>query len=68
VAELNDQWEFIDSGDIVSGMAAAMAEADALEPTYKEAQSRFDWPEWQKAIETELDTLDIRRVRHKKQQ
>jgi hypothetical protein len=66
VAELNDQWEFIDSGDTVSGMAAAMAEANTLEPTYEEAQSQFNWPEWQKAIETELDTLDIRQVRHKK--
>jgi hypothetical protein len=37
VAELNVEWEFIDLGDIVSGMAAAMAEADALEPAYKEA-------------------------------
>jgi hypothetical protein len=57
VAELNDKWEFINSGDITSGMAAAMAEADALEPTYKEAQSQSDWPAWRKAIETELDTL-----------
>jgi hypothetical protein len=34
VAELDDKWEFIDMGDVVSEMAAAMAEANALEPTY----------------------------------
>jgi len=45
MAELDGEWEFIDSGDVASGMAAAMAEADALEPTYEEAQSRSDWPE-----------------------
>ena len=30
----------------MSGMAAAMAKANALEPTYKEAWSWSDWPEW----------------------
>jgi hypothetical protein len=54
MAELDDEWE---SGDVASGMAAAMAEADALEPTYKEDQSRSDWPEWKKAIQIELDAL-----------
>jgi hypothetical protein len=57
MAELDGEWEFIDSGDVASGMAAAMAEADALEPTYEEAQSRSDWPEWKKAIQIELNTL-----------
>ena len=54
MAELDDEWEF---GDVTSGIVAAMAEADALEPTYKEAQSRFNWPEWKKAIQIELDAL-----------
>ena len=34
MAKLDDEWEF---GDVASGMAAAMAEADALELTYEEA-------------------------------
>ena len=54
MAELDDEWEF---GDVARGMAAAMAEADALELTYEEAQSRSDWPEWKKAIQIELDAL-----------
>ena len=53
-AELDDEWE---SRDVASGMAAAMAEANALEPTYEEAQSQSDWPEWKKAIQIELDAL-----------
>ena len=57
IAELDDKWEFVDWGDVASGMAAAMAEADALEPTYEEAQSWSDWPEWKKAIQIELDAL-----------
>ena len=57
VAELNDEWECINTGDFMSGMAAAMAESDALELTYKEARSWSDWPEWQKAIKVELNTL-----------
>ena len=57
MAELDDEWDIIDSREVVSGMAAAMAEADALEPTYEEAQSQSDWPEWEKAIQVELDAL-----------
>ena len=38
MADLDDKWEVIDSGEVTSGMAAAMAEADVLEPTYEEAQ------------------------------
>ena len=45
MAELDDEWE---SGDVVSGMAATMAEANALELTYEEAQSRSDWPSGRK--------------------
>ena len=47
----------IQEGDVASGIAAAMAEADALELTYKEAQSWSDWPEWKKAIQIKLDAL-----------
>ena len=57
MAEFNVEWKFVDFGDVVSGMAAAMAEADALEPTYVEVQSQSDWPEWKKAIQIELDAL-----------
>ena len=38
-------------------MAAAMVEADALELTYEEAQSRSDWPEWKRTIQIELDAV-----------
>jgi hypothetical protein len=40
-----------------SAFFAAMAEADALEPTYEEAQKRSDWPKWKEAIQTELAAL-----------
>src|SRR5882762_2706322 len=32
MAKLDGEWEFVDLRDAASGMAAAMAEADALEP------------------------------------
>jgi hypothetical protein len=57
MAGLDDEWEMIDPGEVVSGMAAAMAEADVLEPSYEEGQSQSDWPEWEKAIQVELDAL-----------
>ena len=57
VAKLDDEWECINTGDFMRGMAATMAKADALELTYEEAHSWSDWPEWQKAIEVELNTL-----------
>jgi hypothetical protein len=58
MAELdNEDWEVVNDENVASGMAAAMAEADALEPTYEEAQQRSDWPEWKKAIQVELDNL-----------
>jgi hypothetical protein len=57
MASLDDEWEMINPGEVVSGMAAAMAEADVLEPSYEEAQSRSDWPEWEKAIQVGLDAL-----------
>ena len=56
MAELDDKWEFVDLGDVMSGMAAAMAEADALEPTYEEAQWQSDWPEWSYVVKL-LKTL-----------
>jgi hypothetical protein len=57
MAKSNSDWDIVSDGNIASGMAAAMAEADALEPTYEEAQSRSDWPEWKKAILAELNSL-----------
>jgi hypothetical protein len=52
----SDDWEGVDLGP-ASGMVAAMAEANALEPTYKEARNRSDWPQWEAAIEVELENL-----------
>jgi hypothetical protein len=47
----------LEIGGMTSGMAAAMAEADGLEPTYDEAKRRSDWPQWQIAIKVELEAL-----------
>jgi hypothetical protein len=57
MVEINSDWDIVSDGDIASEMAAAMAEADMVEPTYKEAQSRSDWPEWKKVILAELNSL-----------
>jgi len=57
MAELDDEWVAVNLGGDASGMSAAMAEADALEPTYDEAKTRSDWPQWQDAIQVELDNL-----------
>jgi transposase InsO family protein len=55
----SDDWEVVDLGirDMSSGMVAAMAEADVLEPTYEEARGRSDWPQWKDAIKVELEAL-----------
>ena len=52
----SDDWEGVDLGP-ASGMVAAMAEADALEPTYKEARNHSDWPQWEAVIKVELENL-----------
>lgn len=40
------------------GMAAAMAEAEAMDPgSIEEARRRSDWPKWEEAIRVELDAL-----------
>jgi len=57
MAELDDEWVAVNLGGDVSGMSAAMAEADALEPTYDEAKTQSDWPQWQDTIRVELDNL-----------
>ena len=36
MAELNSDWDIVSDGDIVSGVAAAMAEAESLKLTYEE--------------------------------
>jgi hypothetical protein len=38
-------------------MSAAMAEAEAIEPTFEEAKYCTDWLKWQEAIKVELATL-----------
>jgi hypothetical protein len=62
MAELDDKWELMDSRDVASGMAATMAEADALVPTYEKDQSRSDWPKWEGAIQVELNNLKTART------
>jgi transposase InsO family protein len=60
LAELeSDNWEMVDIGleGARSALVAAMAEADALEPTYEEAKKRSDWPMWKDAIAKELAAL-----------
>ena len=55
----SDDWEVVDLGigDMSSGMVEAMAEADALEPTYEEVRGRSDWPQWKDAIKVKLEAL-----------
>ena len=55
----SDNWEVVDLGigDMSSRMVAAMAEADALEPTYEEVRGQSDWPLWKDAIKVELEAL-----------
>ncbi|CDO76235.1 hypothetical protein BN946_scf184644.g9 [Trametes cinnabarina] len=44
--------------DVVElAMAAAMGDAECVEPSYAEAKKRPDWPKWQEAIKAELDSL-----------
>src|ERR1700678_4840944 len=39
-------------------VAVVGLEMDELEPSYQEARRRSDWPEWQKAINVELENLN----------
>ena len=43
--------------EVELAMAAAMGDAECIEPTYAEAKKRPDWPKWQEAIQAELDSL-----------
>jgi hypothetical protein len=43
--------------DYEVAMAAMTAEAEAIEPSFEEAQHRSDWPKWQEAIAVEIATL-----------
>lgn len=42
---------------VKNAMAAAMGDAECIEPTYQEAKRRPDWPKWQDAIQAELESL-----------
>ena len=45
-------------GSVEYAMAAAIAEAEAMDPkTINEARRRPDWPKWNKAIQAEMDAL-----------
>ncbi len=48
--DFTDQWM-----EIV--MFAAMAESEAIEPSYKEAKRYADWSKWHEAIKLEPKTL-----------
>nr|GAT43935.1 polyprotein [Mycena chlorophos] len=54
-AELSDDWEMVDV--LEHHLAAAVSTAEALDPSWEEARRRPDWPHWQAAINTELDSL-----------
>ena len=46
--------------DEASTMAAvAIAEVDEIEPSYEEACLRSDWPEWRRAMDVELQNLEL---------
>jgi hypothetical protein len=56
IAEI--EGEFTGIGGIEFGMAAAIAEAEAIDPTtVDEAKRRADWPKWEDAIQVELNAL-----------
>ena len=57
MAELDDEWEMIDSGEVANGMVVVTTEADTLELTYEEAQLWLHWPKWKEAIQVELHNL-----------
>ena len=39
-------------------MATVMNSVEYLNPTYKDARKRSDWPKWAEAIKTELTSLE----------
>jgi hypothetical protein len=51
-----EDWEIMNM-DWEAAMSVAMAKAEAIEPTFKEAKCCSDWLKWQEAIKVELVTL-----------
>jgi hypothetical protein len=51
-----EDWEIMDM-DWEAAMSVAIAEVEAIEPTFKEAKHLSDWLKWQEAIKVELATL-----------
>ena len=49
--------EVTDEDEMTTLAAVAISEMDEVEPSYKEAHMRSDWPEWRKAIDVELENL-----------
>jgi hypothetical protein len=50
--------DVIEVGDVEFAMAAAVAEAEAMDPvSIEEARRRSDWPKWEEAIRVKLDAL-----------
>ncbi|THH18467.1 hypothetical protein EUX98_g8949, partial [Antrodiella citrinella] len=50
-----DEWEMVEVEEVA--LAAAMGDAEGLEPTLAEARKRPDWPKWQAAIGAEIENL-----------
>ena len=53
--EEEDEWEMVEVAE--HAMAAVMAGAEGLTPTFEEARKRADWPKWEEAINKELALL-----------
>ncbi len=54
-AGMVDAWKMVSVEDFA--MAAAMSDAENLNPTFTEARKRSDWPKWEQAIQAELASL-----------
>ena len=53
--EKEDEWEMVEVTE--HAMAAVMAGAEGLTPTFEEAWKQSDWPKWEEAINKELVSL-----------
>lgn len=50
-----DGWDGVEEVELA--MAAAMGDAEDIEPSFEEARRRPDWPKWDEAMRTELAGL-----------
>ena len=49
--------EYAYQADLNNVIAAAIQDAEGDPKSLNEAQSRSDWPAWEKAMDSEIDTL-----------